>query len=141
MPLVYLDANVLILAARGVEPDASRAFSVLDDRTVTLAASDFLRLEVLPKAVYNRRTAEAAFYRQIFDSVAVWTVSEPRLLKSALDIAQRFGLSAVDALHVTAAMSAKADALITGELPGKPLHRVTTIPIWTLRQWHAERKG
>jgi hypothetical protein len=134
MALVYVDANVLIAAARGVGPEATRAFSVLDDESLTFAASDFLRLEVLPKSVYYRRIAEAAFYRQFFAAVAVWTMSEPQLVKSAHDIAQRFGLSAVDALHVAAAMAARADALITDELQSKPLHRVTTIPIWTLRQ-------
>jgi predicted nucleic acid-binding protein len=132
MALVYVDANVLIAAARGTGTEAARAFAVLDDDSHEFAASDFLRLEVPPKAVYHKQLNEAAFYRRFFNGVAVWTMSEPRLVKRAQDIAQRFGLSAVDALHVAAAMSAKASALITGELRSKPLHRVTTIPVWTI---------
>jgi predicted nucleic acid-binding protein len=38
--------------------------------------------------------------------------------------AEKFGLSALDSLHVAAAISASADEFITTEKPGKPLHRV-----------------
>lgn len=128
MPLVYVDANVLILAAGGVQPAARRAFSVLDNASLEFAASDFLRLEVLPKAVFHRRSMEAAFYRRFFERAIVWAMMEPRLGRTALDLGQRFGLAAMDALHVAAAMSARVDLFVTNEKPSKPIYRVTATP-------------
>ena len=43
--LTYVDAGVLIAAARGRSAEASRALAVLDDAAREFAASDFLRLE------------------------------------------------------------------------------------------------
>ncbi|MCC7046006.1 MAG: PIN domain-containing protein [Alphaproteobacteria bacterium] len=130
MPLVFADANVLIAAARGIGPRAQPALAVLDNPAFKFAASDFLRLEVVPKAVHHRRTDEAAFYRTFFEGVSVWAIAEPKLVRNAMEIAQRFGLAALDALHVAAAASVRADALITAERVDKPIHRVTILPIW-----------
>lgn len=131
MPLVFPDANILIAAARGIGPRARSALAVLDNPDFEFAASDFLRLEVLPKAVHHRRTDEAAFYRAFFTGVNVWAIAEPRLVRSALVVAQRFGLAALDALHVAAAVSVRADALVTAEKLDKPIHRVTILAIWS----------
>jgi hypothetical protein len=43
------------------------------------------------------------------------------------DMAVRFGLAALDALLVPAALSVGAEELITTEKRGKPLHRTTGI--------------
>ena len=132
MPLVFLDANVLIAAARVVGPLGRAALAVLDDPSNRFAASDFLRLEALPKAAHAKRVAEAAFYRRFFGQAAVWAIAEPQLVSRALSLAERFGLSAMDALHVAAAISTGSDALITGEKPGKPIYRVTGLRVWPL---------
>jgi len=129
MPLVYDDANVLIAATRGMEPRAQRAFALLDNVSLRFAASDFLRLEVLPKAIYHRKSSEVTFYRDFFANAGVWAITEPRLVQTAMDLAQRFGLSAMDALHVAAAMSVHADVFVTDEASTKPIHRVTTLSI------------
>jgi predicted nucleic acid-binding protein len=60
MRLTFVDAGVLIAAARGGSEQAARAMEILDDPDRELAASPFLRLEVLPQATFNERTAEAA---------------------------------------------------------------------------------
>jgi predicted nucleic acid-binding protein len=60
MRLTFVDAGVLIAAARGGSEQAARAMEILDDPDREFAASPFLRLEVLPQATFNKRTAEAA---------------------------------------------------------------------------------
>jgi hypothetical protein len=59
----YLDTGVLIAIVRGLPGSARAAVDVLEDPQREFVASAFLRLEVLPKALYQRRTAEVAFYR------------------------------------------------------------------------------
>lgn len=60
MKLTFVDAGVLIAAARGGNVQAARAMEILDDPEREFAASPFLRLEVLPQAVFNKRVAFAA---------------------------------------------------------------------------------
>jgi hypothetical protein len=48
--LTFIDAGVLIAAARGTGIKALKAFSVLDDPSREFASSLFVQLEVLPKA-------------------------------------------------------------------------------------------
>ena len=61
MKLTFVDAGVLIAAARGGSDQAERALAVLDDPEREFAASAFLRLEVLPQAAFNGRASETAF--------------------------------------------------------------------------------
>lgn len=58
MKLTFVDAGVLIAAARGGSEQAARAMEVLDDPEREFAASPFLRLEVIPQATFNKRLAE-----------------------------------------------------------------------------------
>lgn len=60
MKLTFVDAGVLIAAARGGTVEAARAMEILDDPDREFAASPLLRLEVLPQAVFNKRQAEVA---------------------------------------------------------------------------------
>ncbi|MBN3962511.1 hypothetical protein [Nostoc sp. NMS8] len=50
-------------------------------------------------------------------------------MQNASEIACTYGLAAMDALHVAAALQIKADQMITTEKPTKPMHRVTKIQI------------
>lgn len=52
---------------------------------------------------------------------------EESVMADAFQEACQFGLSAIDALHVAAALSVNAEELITTEKPSKPIHRVTKI--------------
>lgn len=61
----YIDAGVLIAAVRGRDDVATRAMQVLDDPDREFVSSPFLRLEVLPKAVYGKRQAEVEFYETL----------------------------------------------------------------------------
>jgi predicted nucleic acid-binding protein len=47
-------------------------------------------------------------------------------------LACRYGLSAVDALNVAAAISLKADEFVTTEKPSKPMYRVPNLRFVTI---------
>ncbi|HEX8070209.1 MAG TPA: PIN domain-containing protein [Pyrinomonadaceae bacterium] len=129
--LTFIDAGVLITAARGASAKALAAFSVLDDPDREFASSLFVQLEVLPKAIYNRRQAEENYYRRYFAAVSRWA-DPAAVLNDALDVASTYGLSALDALHVAAALAGGADELVTTEGATKPMHRAAGIVITTV---------
>ena len=131
--LTFVDASVLIAAARGMDEIARRAMEVLDDPVRVFASSSFVRLEVLPKAVFNKRRAEADFYRAYFAKVTAWTQPIERVVRNAYRDAVRSGLSAVDALHVSAAKLVHAAELITAERAQSPLCRTRAIRVHTIR--------
>jgi hypothetical protein len=62
----FVDAGVLIAAARGGNVQAARAMEILDDPEREFAASVFLQLEVLPQAVFNKRVADATGWGHAF---------------------------------------------------------------------------
>lgn len=105
---------------------------ILDDDRRSFVSSPFVRLEVLPKALFHQRLPEVAFYQSYFEEVAVWVRPDEDFLDEASRLAARFGLSAVDALHVAAATMAGADELVTSEKPGRPIHRVASLTITTI---------
>ena len=75
---------------------------------------------------------EASFYRAYFNLVAVWVDPDRGFLEEADDVASRFGLAALDALHVTSALTAGADELVTTERPTRPIHRVFGLSVKTI---------
>ncbi len=132
----FVDSGVLISAARGDDQLSEAAFAILDDPNRVLISSQFVRLEVLPKAKFNKRREEAAFYDMFFESLTrgrLVGVSRS-LVQSALEEAARAGLSAVDALHVAAARRARCTELVTAEKPGKPVFRVARLTVLTIRR-------
>jgi predicted nucleic acid-binding protein len=133
MTTSFVDAGVLIAANRSGTPLGDRALAVLADPSRVFASSEFVHLEVMPKAVYNRRAAEVAFYRAFFEEqVGIWAEADRLLANWASNFAERYGLAAMDALHVAAAVLIYADELITTERPEKPIHRVSELRIVTL---------
>jgi predicted nucleic acid-binding protein len=113
--ITFIDAGVLIAAARGRTEVSALAMAVLDDPDRTFASSQFVRLEVLPKALFNRNADEADFYGAFFSAVTHWPTSNDAVIQHAYEIGVRLGLAALDALHVAAAMSAGAEELVTTE--------------------------
>jgi hypothetical protein len=75
MVITFIDAGVLIAAARGQTEVSAEAMAVLDDPNRSFASSEFVRLEVLPKALFNRKSDEAEFYDAFFRAVAHWPAS------------------------------------------------------------------
>jgi predicted nucleic acid-binding protein len=132
MTRTFRDAGVLITAARGVTEAAKAALLILDDPEREFASSAFVRLEVLPKAAYNRKMKEAQFYETYFDAVTHWADDLEHLVQEAGMLASQFGLSAMDALHTAAALLVGAEEFITTEQATKPIHRVTGVKVITL---------
>lgn len=129
---IYVDSGVLLAAARGTDEIAQDALAVLDDPDAQFASSIFVRLELLPKAICNRRFAEAQFYETFFAAASAWADLSSNLAQTAFDIAALYGLSAMDALHVAAAIAVNADELVTSERATSPLLRVRMLPVRTI---------
>ena len=136
----FIDACVLMAAARGTDDIASRAMAILDDPNREFVSSSFVKLEVLPKSVYEKQQAEAEFYEAFFDAVLHWPKSYDHIVEKSLVQAATHGLSALDALHVTTAIELGVNELITAEKPGKPLNRVTTVTVTSLRSPYHDLK-
>ena len=133
MTRTFVDAGVLIVAARTTPgPIQASALQLLDDPNRVFLSSPFIRLEVEPKAHFHRRYAEAAFYQAFFESVTAWAEPSPALVEAALDLGRTYGLAAVDALHVPAALDLGADEMVTTEGPFKPMFRVPGLRFSTL---------
>lgn len=126
----FPDSGVLIGAARGVSPFDQIAFDYFDDSRRIFLTSPFVRLEVLPKAVYHRREDETAFYEAFFLHPQVeWCYDWEQITKFADQEARQHGLGALDALHVTAAYLLGADELVTTERPNKPIYRTSLVHV------------
>lgn len=129
----YIDAGVLIAVARGQNEVAVRAMQILDDPMREFVASPFLKLEVLPKAVYGKRQAEVEFYETFFAAVSHWVDAASDVVEEAQRLASAYGLGAMDALHVAAAICVGADELVTTEKASKPIHRVTDVQVVSIQ--------
>lgn len=131
MKRTYIDANVLIAAFQGEEPDSQRAFQVLDDPDRKLVVSDYLRLEVLPKPTFHKRKEEVEFMQTVLDQ-AEKVHSSSDLSDKALEFAVKYDMTPIDSLHVGASSVAAVDELVTMEKPTKPICRVQEIIVKSL---------
>lgn len=117
-----VDSSVLINAIAGKDPARKlRALGVLADTNREFVATDFLRLEILPIPTKYRLTRELNFYQRFFSRVAIW-VDEATIIQPALTLACQYGLGGMDALHLAAAIAAKAE-FISAEKPTKPFYQ------------------
>ena len=122
----FLDTSILIAAWKGSLPEAK---ALAGDSKRAYIASDFLYLEVMPKAVYNKQRDEIEFYRTYFDTVRIWIRDTEETVTIAREEAERCGLAAMDALHVAAAFIGEAEILYTLESPTKPIHRTSLVHV------------
>lgn len=120
--ITVVDSSVLISAAVGPAPSRRmRAVATLADPQREFAATRFLQLEVLPIATKYRKRKELNLYQRFFSQVTTWLDEEP-LIQPALVLACRYGLGAMDALHLAAAIHLNAE-FISAEKPSKPLYQ------------------
>jgi len=129
----YVDTCVLMAALKGKDAVvAARALEVLDDPDRSLVISEAVRLEALPKARFNKQVEESAFYEAVFEKAENlgW---DSTALHNALDLAIANGIAAMDAIHVSHAIEAHVDEFVSAEGPTKPMFRVNTIPMRSLR--------
>ena len=109
----YIDSGVLITAFRGVQLASIRANIILNDVNREFVSSQFVKLEVLPKAIYHNQQDEVEFYETFFAAVSHWATELEQIMQDAYQLACAYGLASMDALHVAAAIQIKADELIT----------------------------
>lgn len=120
--LTFVDASVLITAT--VSKDKQKqlaALKLLGDKRRAFAATEILRLEVIPIPLFHKHADQVEFYDRFFDRVQVW-VEPAQFLPTAYALACRYGLGTVDALHVAAAAAVGAEFVST-EKPTKPLYQ------------------
>jgi predicted nucleic acid-binding protein len=118
----YVDANLLIAAWRGKDDAGIKAVSVLDDPQRALVVSDAVWLEIMPKPLYEKRQDESAFYEAVFEEAERISWELPTL-HQAMALAQRYGIAAMDAIHVATAIVAQVDEFVSAEKPTKPMFR------------------
>lgn len=129
----YVDANLLIVAWRGQDEAGVKAMAVLDDPGHSLVVNDAVWLEVMPKPWHHKQHLEREFYKNIFDRSehVTWKAD---VLYQAHDFAQRYGIAAMDAIHVANAVAVAVDEFVSAEKPTKPMFQVEEIKIRSLRE-------
>lgn len=138
MKRTYIDANVLIAAFQGEERVAQRALRVLDDPDRKLVVSDYLRLEVLPKPTFHKRQEEIDFMQAVFNGASENLITSSDLTGCALEMASKYDMTPIDALHVGAAAVAGVDEFVTMEKPTKPMCKVKEIKVVSI---HSESEA
>ena len=125
----FIDSGVLITGWRGQTAPRLKALTILSERNRHFISSPFVQLEVLPKAEYYKNLDELKFYEAFFQDVSDWVQDCDLITREGLQISKKFGLNALDSLHIAAAIIANADEFITAERQTSPFSRVTIIKI------------
>ena len=119
----YLDASVIMNAWKGQDDNRIIAMQILDDDHRHLLTSRYLQLELLPKPTFYKNHLELDFINRIL-SRAEQIADEPRITKFAVDLAGKYDLAPLDALHIASALVGRAMEFLSFEKPGKPLYRL-----------------
>ena len=129
----YLDSSVLLAAFKKEGETALRAMQILDDPDRTLLVSDAVWLETMPKPIYEKQREEIEFHEAVFSGAErlEWNLST---LVHAADVAQQYGIAAMDAIHVAHALDAQSDELATAEKSTRPMFRVQGIRILSIQE-------
>lgn len=136
----FPDAGLLIRAASPKRtPEHEHALRVLLDPARRWCVTSFLRLEVLSRPKHLQLHTVVATLEAFFGAKAVRPVRTPlsRIVARAEALAVRYGLTAMDALHVASALEAKCSEFITAEKDtkrdakgrGSEIHRVTELRV------------
>lgn len=128
----FIDSGVLIFAARGEGELAEKALSILEDSDREFASSIFIQLEILPKAIYNKKINEIKFYKIYFNAVSYWAKDLEKIIEVALKESSEYGTGAMDSLHIASAKLRQVDQFVTNEKPNKSIHRSQGINIISL---------
>ncbi len=102
---------------------------LLAEPGANFVSSPFVRLEIMPKAVFFGGLAEAAFYEDYFAKVRIYVADVEAIVDLATLEAERCGMAAMDALHIAAASLGGADVFYTLERPGKPMYRTSLVRV------------
>jgi hypothetical protein len=108
----FLDSGVLLHAWRGAT-FSGVAMQIIDDDRREFFSAQMVRLELLPKAQFEKRRKED-------------------LGSEAEELAARYGLAGPDALQLAAAIRQGVEEFYTSEKPGKPMFRVKETKVISL---------
>lgn len=127
--LTYIDSGVLIFAAKGTTEAAALALPFLADPGREYVTSDYVRLEVLPKATFHKQREKVAFYNLFFTTITRSIPTSKTLLDYALEEACKTGIHGIDAVHIACAAFAGAEEFITSEKTNRPIHRTKLVKV------------
>ena len=133
MRRTYIDSGALIWAAQGTTENAARAIPFITDSGREYVTSDYVRLEVIPKATFHRNQSELEFYEPFFRANIRCIPTSDSLMRQAMEHGCATGISGIDALHIACAVYAGAEEFITTEKPTKPIHRSRLIKVTSIR--------
>ena len=122
--LTYLDTSVLLAAWRGEQAIADAAMKYLDDPEREFVVTDFLKLELLPKALFHKQVEEAEFFQEFLNAATTIVHISPEMLNDVVNLASQHGLAAIDAIHAFAAIQTSAE-FVTKEKKTKPFSNIT----------------
>lgn len=138
MIATYIDSGVLIAAARGDAILSPRALAYLADPDREYITSDYVRLEVLPKAIFNKRKEETEFYNEFFRQNARTIPTSVALLKYAMEEGCDNGIAGLDAVHIACAVFGGVEEFITSERETSPIHRTQKVRVISIHPAHLE---
>jgi hypothetical protein len=95
--------------------------------------SDYIRLEVIPKATFHANHSELEFYETFFQANIRCIPTSESLIREAMNEGCKTGISGIDALHIACAVFAGAEELITTEKTSKPMYRTKLIKVTCIR--------
>ena len=125
----FLDAGVFLTAYDSEHTNTGRALRLFESPDRELIATNLLRLEIIPQAAFHKRRDEIEFYEACFNWVSQWVDIDAAIIAEAERYGSRYGLHAIDALHIAAALKAGAHEFITTERVTKPLFRVSELRV------------
>lgn len=121
----YLDTNILIAAFQGKDTEIVKTITdIQNDSDREFIGSDFLRLELLPKPTFHRQQSEIEFMWEFLNGTDENVTISDKITQRAIELAGRYNLQPMDALHISAAIYARAEEFITLENPDKPMCKI-----------------
>ena len=130
--LTFLDAGVLLAAARTTSSYRLKALTILADSRRKFVTTDFVKLETTLKCDYHGYQQQLAFYEAFFETVDIFYQDVEKIVAGAYQAGNQFGLNAMDALHLSAAFLTNADEFVTTERPNSPFQNVKGIKILSI---------
>lgn len=134
--ITYLDTGVLISAFAGTDEVAAKAFELLDDENRKFVASEFLKIELIPKPTFNKQTEALEFYNTYFENtVGIQDITQ-ELVQAAFELACEHGLGGIDAMHFQSAVMMNASEFYTKEKATKPFFRINSpnVSVYSIHQ-------